>query len=123
MDLDWRASAADAKFDDPLRPLRPVSTAAFFFGLVFGHRCNLAIDALQPHGMPHLHSVESGLSSALGRARTGRDGVPSILSVALPRTADRQARAVTLAERRLQTRLHSYGLINDLVPVLTIRDA
>ncbi|MCT9110012.1 hypothetical protein ACFWD7_42565 [Streptomyces mirabilis] len=66
MDFDGRASVADAEFDDPVRLLRPVLPALFLFGFPLLKGGDLGVDALQPHGVPHPHSVESDLSSVLG---------------------------------------------------------
>jgi hypothetical protein len=43
--------------------------AAFFLGLPLPDSRDLAVDALEPHRVPHPHSVEAALSSVLGNAR------------------------------------------------------
>jgi hypothetical protein len=59
VDLDGPAAAADAEFDDPLRRRGPVAPALFLFGLPLEDGGDLAVDALQPHRVPHPEGVQA----------------------------------------------------------------
>ncbi|MER6983795.1 hypothetical protein ABT317_44310 [Streptomyces carpinensis] len=59
MDLDGRAAVADAEFDDPLRWPRSHTAAVFGFRLPFPDCGDLAVDARQPHGMPHPQRLQT----------------------------------------------------------------
>lgn len=49
--------------------LWPVLLAVFLFGFPLLEVGDLGVDALQPHGVPHPHSVESGSVKQLGMRR------------------------------------------------------
>jgi hypothetical protein len=59
MDLDRRPSDADAEFDDPVRRPRTAPSAALLFGLAPLESSDLAVDAMQPHGVPHAQGVQA----------------------------------------------------------------
>ncbi|MEU5709991.1 MULTISPECIES: hypothetical protein [Streptomyces] len=53
MDLHGRPADADTEFDDPVRWCRLRPPAAFLFGLPLHQLRDLAVDACQPHRVPH----------------------------------------------------------------------
>ncbi|MFF1405010.1 hypothetical protein [Streptomyces sp. NPDC058294] len=53
MDLDGWPVDADAEFDDPLRRPGLAAPAAVLLGLPLRDLGDLAVDACQPHGVPH----------------------------------------------------------------------
>lgn len=52
VDLDGRAARADAEFDDPLRRCWSAFAAAFLLAFALPEAFDLAVDALDPQGMP-----------------------------------------------------------------------
>ncbi len=59
VDLDRRVSDADVELDDPVRWPGTAAPAVFLFGLPLPYGCDLRVDALQPHGVPHPQGVET----------------------------------------------------------------
>ncbi|WAU78585.1 hypothetical protein O1Q96_00715 (plasmid) [Streptomyces sp. Qhu-G9] len=52
MDLDGRASVADAEFGEPFRLRGPSLPPAFLLGFPLLDGGDFVVDALQPHGVP-----------------------------------------------------------------------
>ncbi|MDQ0905127.1 hypothetical protein QFZ22_001112 [Streptomyces canus] len=59
VDLDGRLAGADADFDDPLRRPRPALVAVCGFCRAAFQQGDLAVDAVQPQGMPHPQGAQS----------------------------------------------------------------
>jgi hypothetical protein len=59
VDLDGRASGADAEQDDPLRPGGPDALGVLAFGFPPLDVGDLVVDACQPHGVPHPQGEQS----------------------------------------------------------------
>lgn len=72
VDLDGRAAVADAEFDELLGRLRSGAPAVLLFALALPDGGDLAVDALDPQGVPDAHSVESRLSTSSGRPAGAR---------------------------------------------------
>ncbi|MGY0055020.1 hypothetical protein ACWY4P_00230 [Streptomyces sp. LZ34] len=53
MDLHGRPADPDTEFDDPVRRARPRAPTALLLGLPLHQLRNLAVDARQPHRVPH----------------------------------------------------------------------
>ena len=68
------SSRLTGRCERPVIPHWPPWTAAFLFGLPLPQVGDLAVDALQPQGVPDAHSVESTLSNRT--AGCARDRLP-----------------------------------------------
>ena len=59
VDLDRRLADADAEFDDPVRRPRPGALSVFLFRFAAFQPGNLALDAVQPQGVPDPQGVQA----------------------------------------------------------------